>query len=85
MPFRITQLFSVVVLAGAAGAAVAKPIQVAHWPFDVPCDAIQKNGDVWQQTKDMVVGNALMRGNTFRHTGETAVWDRKCLGTPMTP
>ena len=57
-----------------------QPIRILHWPYDVPCDAIQKQGEVWKQTKSIIIGTMSLRDNTFSHIGETAIWDRKCGG-----
>jgi hypothetical protein len=82
--FKVAIVCSGVLLAAAANPVAAQSVQVTHWPSDVPCDAIQKDGDTWRQTKDIIVGDALLRGNSFSHTGETAVWDRKCPGAAVT-
>jgi hypothetical protein len=80
--FKKAALISSVVLLPVVGntATEDQQIRVLHWPYDVPCDAIQKDGDGWKQIKTIIVANLLLRGNRFSHTGETAVWDQKCLG-----
>jgi hypothetical protein len=76
---RVLVVCSLVMLPIVSHSAPTEPIQVEHWPFDVPCDALQKNGEKWKQTKDLMVGNLLLSDNSFTHTGETRVWDQKCL------
>jgi hypothetical protein len=78
---KVLMICSLVMLPMIGHSAPTKPIQVEHWPFDVPCDAIQKKGDKWTQTKDLLVGKTLLSNNSFTHTGETRVWDQKCSPT----
>ncbi len=75
----VLMICSLAMLPVVSHSAPTKPIQVEHWPFDVPCDALQKKGDKWKQSKDLMVGNMLLSNNSFAHTSETQVWDQKCL------
>ena len=77
---NIALVAALLLLPVVGNTATEQPIRILHWPYDVPCDAIQKQGEVWKQTKPLIVGNLSLRDNTFSHTGETAIWDRKCGG-----
>jgi len=77
---KITMGAVVVLLAGLPARGYAGEIQINNWPQDVPCDALRKNPDEsWTQTKTIVLrGNITLSANTFKNTGETRIWDRKC-------
>jgi hypothetical protein len=65
-------------------AIVASPVaaqqRITNWPADIPCDAfrLSPDGQTLTQIKAIIVGNALLTGNTFQNTAETRMYSQKC-------
>jgi hypothetical protein len=80
MSFKKTVVVCSLALVAVAANPVAAQQRITNWPADVPCYAIQgsPDGQIWTQTKAVIVGNALLSGNMFRNTPETRVWNQKC-------
>jgi hypothetical protein len=83
---RIRNFWAVATLCGgiaAVSSAQAQQIQVNKWPDDMPCSALQKNGDgSYTLLQPVTFGNdtdnPLAVGTTLPNTGEYSIWATKC-------